>query len=125
MLRLRNRVHSPPLTSAARPQAAVICAAGGWFAWQAARLVAALQRLAFAACFSGHAAGLALPGRGPASAAALGVGLQMTPTEILFDLVRRDQLSAVHSFRRRPLVFTRDSLCFPTRYRAGGTPAAS
>ena len=42
MLRLRNRVQSPPLTSAARPQAAVIRAAGGWFAWQAARLVAAL-----------------------------------------------------------------------------------
>jgi hypothetical protein len=75
----------------------------------------ALQRLAFAACFSDRAAGLALPGGGPASAAELGVGLRVTPTEILFDLVWYDQPLAVHSFRRFSLVFTKGSLrvCFP------------
>ena len=91
----------------------VIRAAGGWFEWQAARLTGALQRLAFAACFSDRATGLALPGGGPASAAELGAGLGVTPTEILFDLVWRDQPLVVHSFRRRSLAFTKDSLCFP------------
>jgi hypothetical protein len=56
--------------------------------------VAALQRLAFAACFSRRAMELALPGGGPASTAELGAGLGVTATTILFDLVRREQPSA-------------------------------
>jgi hypothetical protein len=78
-----------------RAQAGLIHAAGGW---RQLLLVAALQRLAFAACFSGHVAGLALPGGGPVSAAELGAGLGVTPTVMLFDLVRRDQPAAVKPF---------------------------
>jgi hypothetical protein len=52
------------------------------------RLLLALQRLAFAACFS-HLEGLALPGRGPSSAAALTLRLKLVPEELLFDFVRR------------------------------------
>ena len=81
----------------------VIRAAGGWFEWQAARLTGALQRLAFAACFSDRATGLALPGGGPASAAELGARLGLTPTEILFDLVWCGQPPAGCPFNRCPL----------------------
>ena len=63
------------------------------------------QRLAFAACFSGRAAGLALPGGGPASAAELGAGLEVTPTQILFDLVWRAQPPAAHSYPAHARLF--------------------
>jgi hypothetical protein len=59
------------------PQAEAARAAGGWFRWQEARRVAALQRLVFAACFTVLAP--------PEITRSQSHGL--TPTQILFDYV--------------------------------------
>jgi hypothetical protein len=72
------RMAPPPIAGASQPrspQARAVRSAGGWSQWQAAHQTSALQRLAFAACFTGLGA--------------LCDDLGVTPAQILFGLVRR------------------------------------
>lgn len=72
------RMVPPPIAGASQPrsvQARAVRSAGGWSPWQAVHQASALQRLAFAACFTGLGA--------------LCDDLGVTSAQILYGLVRR------------------------------------